>query len=170
MKIWYRSILLRGDHCLTWNFHVLNAIKTNQSDKSMAKQHTYVLRKDLYIWYSSDSTDSIYKVYIHVALVFCSFLARICRARHILMMVKEWVWSTFKWNSRQHVNQMKERYTKMMSYDFLWSEIVRILCSISVFSCKWIQPPLKCHLLGDIFMANCWSPVVFGFGLILPRR
>lgn len=116
MKIWYRSILLRGDHCLTWNFHVLNAIKTNQSDKSMAKQHTYVLRKDLYIWYSSDSTDSIYKVYIHVALVFCSFLARICRARHILMMVKEWVWSTFKWNSRQHVNQMKEIYEN----DVIW--------------------------------------------------
>lgn len=110
------------------------------------------------------------KWYIQVALVFCSFLARICRARHILMMVKEWVWSTFKWNSRQHVNQMKERYTKMMSYDFLWSEIVRILCSISVFSCKWIQPPLKCHLLGDIFMANCWSSVVFGFGPILQRR
>lgn len=58
--------------------------------------------------------------------------------------------------------ESNERYTKMMSYDFLFvsvkSEIVRILCSISVFCMLQMNiTPLKCHLLGDIFIANCLS-------------
>lgn len=169
-----------------WKFHVWNvwSTKQNQMTKSMAKQHLYTC------WEKICSTDSFVRwvcVCVNVRSILLSFSAHLFAAcseaygvylprnrhTHVFRIEK------FGFGFHRQAESVEPCSTKMKTPKWchflccfpFWNKFIRDLCSISLCVCVCAfaneSKALKCHFLGDIFMANC---ILAPFSVLLDTK
>lgn len=138
----------------TWKIHVQNAmmIKTNQRDKSIAKWHLRAEKKipsfDIRTYFRNEFVCvSVFNLIFILILILVSHL-------HITISIlpNEWIWET------KYINGIVKTCGRNGISLFFHSKIAEICARSAYYTFQTNEIRVyvfKCHLLGDIFMANC---------------